>query len=156
MLEIAIPGSETFKFQHLVLDFNGTLACDGQLLEGVESRLKELSEQLTIHVITADTFGSVAREIADLPCTLSIISQSNQTAEKADYVKKLEAHSVIAVGNGRNDQMMLEVAALGIVIIQEEGAATTAVLAADIIVPGIIAALDLLLKSKRLIATLRC
>lgn len=156
MLEIAIPGRKAFRFQHLVLDYNGTLACDGLLLEGVKSRLEKLAEQLTIHVITADTFGSVAREIAGIPCMLTVISQHKQTAEKAAYVEKLGTDSVIAVGNGRNDQMMLEVAALGVVIIQEEGAATAAVLAADIIVPGINAALDLLLKSKRLVATLRC
>ncbi|NML47193.1 hypothetical protein HHL11_25830 [Ramlibacter sp. G-1-2-2] len=42
---------------HLVLDFNGTLACDGRLLEGVAPRLERLSGDLSIHVVTGDTFG---------------------------------------------------------------------------------------------------
>ncbi len=35
MLEIDIPGKSTLKLSHLVLDYNGTVACDGHLLPGV-------------------------------------------------------------------------------------------------------------------------
>jgi soluble P-type ATPase len=50
---------------------------------------------------------------------------------------------------------MLKQAALGIAVIQTEGAATAALLAAEIITPGIFDALDLLLHPDRLKATLR-
>ena len=156
MMKIDIPGSGPLEIEHLVLDFNGTLACDGALLTGAKERLQQLAKQLNLHVITADTFGSVAREVADTPCQLAIIPAGEQTAAKAHYIKELEAHSVVAIGNGRNDQQMLKTAALGIAIIQQEGAATAAVLAADVVVPDILAALDLLLNPQRLVATLRC
>ncbi len=32
MLTITIPGAQALQLEHLVLDFNGTLACDGELL----------------------------------------------------------------------------------------------------------------------------
>lgn len=57
MLKIVIPGNVTLGLQHLVLDFNGTLACDGELLDGLKPRLDNLSRHLDIHVVTADTFG---------------------------------------------------------------------------------------------------
>ncbi len=39
MLTVTIPGKGTLKLKHMVLDFNGTMACDGTLLAGVEERL---------------------------------------------------------------------------------------------------------------------
>ena len=61
----------------------------------------------------------------------------------------------MAVGNGRNDRLMLKEAALGIAVLQAEGAAAEALLAADVVAPDILAALDLLLAPEGLIATLR-
>ena len=57
MIEIPIPGYKTFRFQHLVLDVNGTIAKDGHLIEGTEELLTELRSKLEIHLITADTHG---------------------------------------------------------------------------------------------------
>ena len=36
MIEILIPGYKTFRFQHLVLDVNGTIAKDGHLIDGTK------------------------------------------------------------------------------------------------------------------------
>jgi len=38
MLTIEIPGVRTLRIEHLVLDNNGTLACDGRLVKGVRGR----------------------------------------------------------------------------------------------------------------------
>lgn len=48
MIEIEIPGYKTLKIVHLVLDFNGTLAFDGALIDGVKASLGELSQMLTV------------------------------------------------------------------------------------------------------------
>jgi soluble P-type ATPase len=50
---------------------------------------------------------------------------------------------------------MLETAALGISVLGEEGLATSALVASDLTVPHINAALDLLLDPVRIVATLR-
>jgi soluble P-type ATPase len=59
------------------------------------------------------------------------------------------------IGNGGNDQLILKEAGLGIAILGDEGISVTAMKNADILVKTISDALDLLLKPKRLIATLR-
>lgn len=61
MIEINIPGFKILSLSHLVLDYNGTMAVDGVLIAGVEQALNELAQHLSIHVVTADTFG-LARE----------------------------------------------------------------------------------------------
>ncbi|OPZ75388.1 MAG: hypothetical protein BWY80_00175 [Firmicutes bacterium ADurb.Bin456] len=75
--------------------------------------------------------------------------------EKGEYVRTLGPESVIAMGNGTNDALMLERSALGIAVVGPEGASTAALQKADLVVASIISGLDLLLNPKRLVATLR-
>ncbi|HYF93720.1 MAG TPA: ATPase P [Symbiobacteriaceae bacterium] len=155
MLELAIPGRTTLRVAHLVLDYNGTLALDGNLLPGVADRVSALAERLDVHVITADTFGLAAVELGHLPVTLQIIGAGDQARAKLALIESLGAERVIAVGNGANDRLMLERAALGICVLGLEGAATPTLLASDVVVRGPIDAFDLLLHPGRLAATLR-
>jgi soluble P-type ATPase len=152
---IKIPGNKAFQLEHLVLDFNGTLACDGRLLQGVRARLKDLADQIKIHVLTADTFGGVASELQGIHCEVSIIARENQEKRKLVYVEELGAGVSVSIGNGRNDRFMLKASALGIAVIQEEGAALETLLSADVVCTGILPALDLLTNPLRLAATLR-
>jgi len=155
MLEINIPGYKALLLHHLVMDYNGTLAQDGVLLDGVRSRLISLSERLRLHVVTADTFGIARGQLADLPCELVILPGEEQAHAKLAYIRRLGEDQVVAIGNGRNDHLMVQAAALGIAVAQGEGAAIETCLTADVLAPNILAALDLLLYPKRLIATLR-
>ncbi len=155
MLTVPVPGFRSLQLTHLVLDYNGTLACDGRMLPGVALRLERLAAQLAIHIITADTCGTVAEEIKKLPCHLEIIKAAGQDEVKDAFVRQLGASRVVAVGNGRNDRLMLESAALGLAVMQAEGTARETMMAADVLLPDILAALDLLLHPHRLIATLR-
>ncbi len=138
-----------------MLDYNGTLAVDGQLIGGVAEKLQQLSEQLVIHVVTADTFGLTGEHMKNIPCHIEILDEGDQEQKKADYLKTLGAEKTVCIGNGANDRKMLKNAILGIAVIQEEGAATKTLIAADVLCHSIHDALDLLLKPKRLIATLR-
>lgn len=155
MWTIDIPGFKKLTIEHLVFDFNGTLAIDGKLIPGVSEPLKKLSEQFELHVITADTFGQAANELKGLPVTLKIIEGTGQAKVKEQFVEDLGKETVIAFGNGRNDRFMLQTAALGIVVFQKEGSATVTQQAATVICPTITDALNLLLNPKRLTATLR-
>jgi P-type E1-E2 ATPase len=155
MIEISIPGDGSLRLSYLVMDYNGTLACNGALLEGVAERLTELARHLSLYVLTADTFGTARAVLADLPCTVHILPQVGQDHAKMAFVTQLGRGETVCIGNGRNDKLMLQAAALGIAIVGPEGAATDAVLAADIVAPSIQVALDLLLHPLRLVATLR-
>jgi len=155
MLEITIPGRGKYRLQNLVLDFNGTLAFNGVLLEGIVERLAVISNLLEVYVITSDTFVSVGKQMADLPVTIIRLSSSDHKQEKKDFVESLGADSVIAIGNGSNDSAMVRIAAIGIAVIQQEGAASGTVQSADLVFTSIIDALDVILNPQRMIATLR-
>ena len=63
MIFIDIPGYKKIEAEHLVLDYNGTLAIDGKLIDGVKPLLEKVSRKIKLHVLTADTFGTSAREL---------------------------------------------------------------------------------------------
>jgi soluble P-type ATPase len=155
MFTVTIPGWKTLQLAHLVLDYNGTIAFDGRVTEGVKARLNTLAASLTIHILTADTFGSVRQALAGLPCRLTVIPVDQQAEAKLAYVVELGPEACVCIGNGRNDRLMLKEAALGIALVQAEGAAVEALLAADVASCSILDALDLLCWPLRLTATLR-
>ena len=155
MIALAIPGFDTLELRHLVLDYNGTLALDGRLLPGVRDALAALADDIEIHVITADTFGMAGVELAGLPVNLTIIPEADQAEAKLAHIERLGAANAFAIGNGRNDRMMLAAAAVGVAVVQGEGGAAETVAEADVVATGIVDALDLLHHPKRLIATLR-
>lgn len=155
MIDISIPGWGQLHIEHLVLDYNGTLAIDGHMISGVKNLLEKLGESLQIHVLTADTFGSVESQLEGISQQLFIIPGDNQAETKLNYVKELGIDKTVCVGNGRNDALMLKSAALGIAVLQAEGMAVELLEAADVICPDIQAALNLLANPLRLIATLR-
>lgn len=155
MFEIDIPGFDQLYIEHLVMDYNGTLALDGHLQLGVPEDLRCLAQNFRLHVITADTNHRAAAQLEGLPVTLRVIPTEAQAETKLEYIRGLGAERVIAIGNGRNDRLMLKAAALGIAVIQKEGTAAAAIQNADILSPSISDALDLLKYPRRLISTLR-
>ena len=86
MLEIDTPGFGNLRLEHLVLDFNGTLAVDGNLLPQTGPPLRELSKHMRIHVLTADTFGRANEELPGLPVELDIIGADHQDDANADIM----------------------------------------------------------------------
>ncbi|HMA68084.1 MAG TPA: ATPase P [Desulfosalsimonadaceae bacterium] len=154
-MEVAIPGYGELRLEYLVMDYNGTLAIDGRLIDGAAQLLRRLSETLTLHVLTADTFGIARAGLEGLPCELTVLPKADQRRGKLDFVERLGAGQCAAVGNGRNDQDMLKRAALGIAVMLEEGTAVETLMQADIVCPSIVSALELLANPLRLTATLR-
>ena len=155
MIEINIPGRGLLQLEHLVSDVNGTLALDGLLLDGLAKRIASVRDRVTVHLLTADTHGKQAVIDQQLNLTATRLTGGNEQEQKRLYVQKLGSGKVIALGQGANDAAMLKEAALGICVMSQEGTATEALLSADIVVPDIFAAFDLLDKPLRIVATLR-
>lgn len=155
MIEINIPGRGLIQLRYLVSDVNGTLALDGQLLDGVPKNLLALSDQLQLHLLTADTHGRQAQIDEQLGLQAMRIPQGGEAEAKAAYVHELGAESVVALGQGANDAGMLRTAAIGIAVASIEGLAIESLTSADVVVPNINAAFELLEHPKRLVATLR-
>lgn len=156
MQPLDIPGFGTLAIENLILDFNGTLALDGRLIDGVSGRIETLSRSMNLHVLTADTHGFVEKEMCGCPCKVEIVPPGvREDQAKLAFIKRLGAETCAAVGNGAIDAPMLEAARLGICVVGTEGAAGISIMAADLVVTGPLDALDLLIKPERLIAGLR-
>jgi len=155
MIKFNIPGRGDYEIEHLVMDVNGTLAIDGQLMNGVAGKIAALRDKLTIHLLTADTHGKQAAIDQQLGLTAVRIMPGGESQQKADYVRSLGSEKVTAIGQGANDAQMLDAAKLGICVMSIEGVAKETLLAADLIAPDILSALELFEKPLRIAATLR-
>ena len=154
MLSIKIPGREELTLNHLILDYNGTIAEDGEIIEGIRPRLAELAKELSIYVITADTHGTAAKKCEGLPLQVLTFPTTEVGKIKAEETGKMEG-GVITIGNGFNDIQMSDAADLSICVIGREGCCGALLAHTDVVVTSIEDALDLLLKTGRLRATLR-
>lgn len=151
-LTIELPAADTIELTDLVLDVNGTLTDRGDLIDGVRPRLRRLSADCAIHLVSADTFGT----LTSLAESLAVPAVRVATGEhKLDVVDELGRDRCGVIGNGANDALALEAAVLGIAVIGPEGASADALRAADLVCPSIAHALDLLLQPRTLAATLR-
>lgn len=154
MLQIEIPGREPLTVSHVVLDYNGTVALDGALLPGVAERIAQLAQCVAVHILTADTHGTAARQCAGLNVSLQTFPQAGAASCKAAIVRALSG-GVVCFGNGFNDIPMFDAAALSVAVLGQEGLCAALLPHAAVVVTDIMDGLDLLLKPDRLRATLR-
>ena len=155
MIELTIPGRGLLRIAHLVAAVNGTFTVDGILIDGLAKRLTSLRDRLEIHLLTADTHGRQAAIDELLKLRAIRVQPENEAMTKSELVRELGAETVVAIGQGANDTEMLKVAALGICVMSKEGVAVETLLSADMVMPDIFAALDLLDKPLRIITSLR-
>ena len=154
MLNINIPGRGEISLCHLILDYNGTIAEDGAIIESIRPRLARLSESLSIYVITADTHGTAAQHCEGLPLQVLTFPTTQVGEIKAAEARKMEG-GVVTIGNGFNDIRMSDAADLSICVMGKEGCCGALISHCDVVVTSIDDALDLLIKTDRLRATLR-
>lgn len=152
---IEIPGYKNLELKYLLLDYNGTIALDGHMQESVKALIRELAKEMEIFVLTADTHGTAASECAGLPLSLKTFPTDSAMHSKLEILNSLDSSVCCTIGNGRNDILMCQNAALSICIMEEEGCCSKLIEHTHVTAKSIENALELLLKPKRLIATLR-
>lgn len=159
-IAIQIPNYPDLSIQRIVTDYNGTLSQGGRISPGAVERLRRLLELVEIDVITSDTFGTAAAELAPAglqPVLLPAGARHDQAKEA--HVKTHDPAHIAAFGNGNNDAWMLKTVkgagGLAIAVDNGEGCSVQTLLNAEILVAGIANALDLLLDPTRCKATLR-
>ena len=155
MIEVNIPGRGAVFLEHLVCDVNGTLAIDGELIDGISRKITELKDRLEIHLLTADTHGR--QKFIDQKLNLNAVRilSGDEQRQKSEYINRLGSNRVVAIGQGANDASMLKVAAIGICVFSTEGTALETLNSADLIAPDIFSAFGLLENPLRLVASLR-
>ena len=159
-ISMDIPGFGRLDLRALLTDYTGTLTLGGQLAPGVQERLLRLDELLDIHVLTSDTFGTARRELSGMPVQVVVLEGENHDVQKARYLHDhFVPRHVAALGNGNNDRMLLqgvrEAGGLAIAVDAGEGCSFETLRQAHVLIRGAAEALDLLLDSRRLKATLR-
>lgn len=154
-MNLEIPGREKIEIKDIVFDYNGTIAIDGLLIEGVGEYINGLANVVNFHVITADTYGSVEKALANINCKIVKIPKENQDLSKLDYLLNLGKETTLCVGNGKNDRLMLKESVIGIVLIQDEGVCVESLLAANIACKSIMDVFAYFKEPNRIIATLR-
>lgn len=155
MIKINIPASEAINIENLVLDYNGTIACDGEVIPGVMAMLERLRSKVKIYVLTADTYGTVRKAFEGTGIDVHILEKDNGTLEKYDFVRGIGLEKTLSIGNGNNDVSMLKESLLSIGVIGREGCTPQVIMNADIIVTDILAALEMLEDPIKIKATLR-
>ena len=157
-IAIDIPGFGTMQINSILTDYTGTLAFGGKLVPGVRDRLRRLAQFVDIHAITADTFGTAAKELKGLPVVCRRLSGEKEDAQKARYAEELNPRYIASFGNGNNDRLHLKVVkeagGLAIAVENGEGCALEAILNANVFVVGAVNAFDLLLEPTKPRATL--
>jgi soluble P-type ATPase len=151
-IHVPIPGTDDLMLEHLILDVNGTLTDRGEPIVSAIRALQELRRHLTLHLLSADTFGTAGELAATVGAEYC---QAATGHDKREDVVALGAEHCVAVGNGRNDALMLDAAALGIAVLGPEGLHRSALSAADVCALSIDEALSWLLEPRVLTATLR-
>ena len=154
MLEYDIPGREKLVIENLCLDYNGTIANNGDMISGVKEKILELKDKLNIFVLTADTYHTVEKQCEGLGITVKTFDKAGATLCKEEIIMSLGKNTAV-FGNGFNDIQMFDQAILSVAVIEKEGACAKLFAHADIVVNSIIDAFDLLLNANRLKATLR-
>ena len=136
MIKTQIPGWGELAIENLILDFNGTIAKDGRVMDGVKELLEKIHDQgVTIYIVTADTNGTVMEECAKLPVEVKIFDSDTVARDKRCLCQSLGCERTASIGN--------------------EGAYTNSAMQADVLVTDICNALELLLSPNRMTATLR-
>ena len=143
MLKIEIPNYKTLELEYLVLDYNGTIALDGEIRDTVRERLITLSKELEIYVLTADTHGTAKKMCEGLPLKIQTFPTDGALDEKLTVVERLGEDRCIAIGNGRNDKLMCRASALAIAVMEQEGMCGRLLGEADVCTRNIEDALDL-------------
>jgi len=155
MIRVEIPGTGPVNIQNVMFDYNGTIAADGRLIDGVGAAMNRLAPRLDFHVVTADTFGSVQVQLEGVKAEVVLISNQDQDQKKLDVLKNIGTDTTMAVGNGVNDALMLKQAVLGVAVLGEEGMALPALMSSDVMIRHILDVFAFFENPKRLIATLR-
>ncbi len=152
-MKITIPNTGELELQTVILDLNGTLTIRGILIEGVQERLEKLKQKgFSLFLFSGDTRGT-AKSLADTLGLQYVYASTGEEKRRASL--ELNPATCVAIGNGFIDVPLFREVGLSIATLQAEGVHREALKEADITVPSIVDALDVLLDEQTLISTLR-
>ena len=155
MLKIYIEGFGDLHLKYLLSDYTGTLSENGTLIDGVGEKLSILSNIFDeIHILTADTFGTVSEQLKHYNVNIHIL-KGIVGEQKLKILQDFGAEYCAVIGNGNNDIQIASHAKVSVAVINKEGCSSNLIQHSDIVTCSIIDALNLFINTKQLRATLR-
>jgi P-type E1-E2 ATPase len=148
-----VTGVGEIELNTIVLDLNGTLQVQDEIVAGAKERLAKLRELgYKIYLFTGDQRGNAAEVCADLGIDYKV---TKSTEEKAQGMQEFNKENTVAIGNARIDIGMFENAKVRIATLQAEGIHAGILGHVDVITNSINDALDLLIDPNTFAATMR-
>ncbi len=147
MIAVLRPGHEPLEID--------SLAVDGRVHPKVKDKLNLLAKRVRICVLVEEQTEKVREVLRKVKAEIVSLSEGQASREKSRWLQELGAERTAAIGNGCDDEEILEEAALGLAVLSKEGTVASAVIKADLLFPSILDALDFLLKPLRQKVTLK-
>ncbi len=139
--------------ENIILDLNGTLAVNGELVSGVPEKISILKNLgFKIFLFTGDQRGNASLLAESLGIEVKKALSSDQ---KEMLTRELDIERTVAIGNARIDIGTFKPCKLRIATLQSEGIHSEILKHIDIIVPSIIDAFNLLIDPNIFNATMR-
>ena len=154
MISIERPGQGNLEIDFILIDFEGTLALDRRVHPKAKDKINLLSKRTKIYILAKGEKEQVIEVLRKVKAEIIHFAVGDVSAGKLNLLRQLGANRTVAIGNGQDDVLMVEEAALGICVISREGTAAETIQKADAVVSNILDALDFLLKPLRQKATL--
>ena len=88
MININVPERCTYPIENIVFDYNGTIAVNGSISSSTREKISLLCDMANIYVLTADTYGSAAKECEGLNLKLKTFPKGDAADFKAKIVNK--------------------------------------------------------------------
>ena len=129
------------------------MAVNGEIVEGVEPRLKQLvASGIEVFLLTGNQRGNADEICSQLGIDFKI---AGTAGEKSEIVSQYDRNTTVSIGNGRIDIGMFKNSVLSIATLQSEGIHTEILSHVDVIVPSIIDALEFILQKSIFEGTMR-
>ena len=152
---INVPQTGKYDIENIVFDYNGTIANNGIIIDGVLEKIVDLSKSFNVHIITADTFSTVRESFKGTNVNINIIDKDYGSEQKEKFIDKLGFDKTIALGNGRNDELMLKKSIISIAVLNDEGVSVKAINSADFLIKDINNFFEMIYDTNKMIAILR-
>ncbi len=153
MIAIQRPGQAPLEADFLLIGFEGTLATDRRTHPKAKDKINLLSKRLKIYVLTTSERAVVEEALRRVKAEVIFMTEGGASETKLGLLRQLGKDRAVALGSGLSDVSILKESALGICVLNREGATTEAVAGADLVMLNVLDALDFLLKPLRQKAT---
>lgn len=154
MILIERPGREALEIDHLLIDFEGTLAMDRRVHPKAKDKINLLSKRLKIYIFAKEEKERVEEVLRRVRAEILFLNKGESSKQKLELLQGLGSFRTAAIGNGMDDLPMMKEAALAIAVLGKEGASGALIQTAHLVFTDVIDALDFLLKPLRQRATL--